>query len=53
MLNQGGRSSTADRREVDLYVDAEHVDTLFASLRDRVAESPQLMRGPLDAQDPS
>lgn len=36
MLNQGGRPSTAERREVDLYVDAEHVDHLFASLRDRV-----------------
>lgn len=36
MLNQGGRPSTAERREVDLYVDAEHVDQLFASLRDRV-----------------
>jgi catechol 2,3-dioxygenase-like lactoylglutathione lyase family enzyme len=36
MLNQGGRPSTAERREVDLYVDTEHVDQLFASLRDRV-----------------
>ena len=36
MLNQGGHPSTAERREVDLYVDAEHVDQLFASLRDRV-----------------
>ena len=36
MLNQGGRPSTAARREVDLYVDTERVDQLFASLRDRV-----------------
>jgi catechol 2,3-dioxygenase-like lactoylglutathione lyase family enzyme len=36
MLNQGGRPSTAERREVDLYVDVEQVDQLFASLRDRV-----------------
>ena len=36
MLNQGGRPSTAERREVELYVDAAHVDELFASLRDRV-----------------
>lgn len=36
MLNQGGRPSTAERREVDLYVDIDQVDQLFASLRDRV-----------------
>jgi catechol 2,3-dioxygenase-like lactoylglutathione lyase family enzyme len=36
MLNQGGRLSTAERREVDLYVAAEDVDQLFASLRGRV-----------------
>jgi uncharacterized glyoxalase superfamily protein PhnB len=36
MLNQGGSLSTAERREVDLYVDTERVDQLFASLRDRV-----------------
>ena len=36
MLNQGGRLSTAERREVDLYLDAEDVDQVFASLRDRV-----------------
>ena len=36
MFNQGGRPSKAERREVDLYVDTEHVDQLFASLRDRV-----------------
>ena len=32
MLNQGGRPSTATRREVDLYVDVEDVDALFANL---------------------
>jgi uncharacterized glyoxalase superfamily protein PhnB len=36
MLNQGGRPSTAARREVDLYVDVDQVDQLFASLLDRV-----------------
>jgi uncharacterized glyoxalase superfamily protein PhnB len=36
MLNQGGHPSTAERREVDLYVDVGDVDGLFASLRDRV-----------------
>ena len=36
MLNQGGRPSAAERREVDLYVDAEDVDQLLASLRARV-----------------
>jgi catechol 2,3-dioxygenase-like lactoylglutathione lyase family enzyme len=36
MLNQGGRPSTAERREVDLYVDVDQVDQLFASFRDRV-----------------
>jgi uncharacterized glyoxalase superfamily protein PhnB len=36
MLNQGGHPSTAERREVDLYVDVDQVDQLYASLRDRV-----------------
>jgi catechol 2,3-dioxygenase-like lactoylglutathione lyase family enzyme len=36
MLNQGGRVAAGERREVDFYVDAESVDQLFASLRDRV-----------------
>jgi uncharacterized glyoxalase superfamily protein PhnB len=36
MLNQGGRPSTAERREVDLYVNVEDVDQLFASLRGQV-----------------
>lgn len=43
MLNQGGRQSTAERREVDLYVEADDVDHLYVSLRDRVrvVEEPQ------------
>ena len=36
MLNAGGRASAAERREVDLYVDVDDVDRLFASVRDRV-----------------
>lgn len=36
MLNAGGRPSTAERREVDLYVDVDDVDLRFASLRERV-----------------
>lgn len=42
MFNQGGKPSSERRREVDLYVDAEDVDALFASVKDRVevVESP-------------
>jgi hypothetical protein len=36
MFNQGGRQSAERRREVDLYVDVDEVDELFASLKDRV-----------------
>lgn len=36
MFNQGGRPSAERRREVDLYVDVEDVDRIFASLADRV-----------------
>lgn len=36
MFNQGGRPSAERRREVDLYVDVEEVDQLYASLKDRV-----------------
>lgn len=36
MFNQGGHPSAERRREVDLYVDVEEVDQLFASLGDRV-----------------
>lgn len=46
MLNQGGRPSTAERREVDLYVDTERVDDLFASLKGRV----QVVSGPDDTE---
>jgi hypothetical protein len=42
MFNQGGHLSTAPRREVDLYVDVDEVDTLFKSIKDRteVLEQP-------------
>lgn len=36
MFNQGGRASAERRREVDLYVDVEDVDQLFAELGGRV-----------------
>lgn len=36
MFSEGGRSSAEDRREVDLYVQTENVDELFARLKDRV-----------------
>ena len=36
MFNQGGRASADRRREVDLYVDADEVDQLYARLKDRV-----------------
>lgn len=36
MFNQGGRPSAERRREVDLYVDVDDVDELFALLQDRV-----------------
>jgi len=36
MLNEGGRTSTERRREVDLYVDVDDVDQLFAELKHRV-----------------
>jgi hypothetical protein len=35
MFNEGGRPSTAWRREVDLYVHTEGVDELHARLKDR------------------
>ena len=44
MFNQGGRTSAEQRREVDLYVDVEDVDELFASLKDRV----ELVKPPHD-----
>jgi uncharacterized glyoxalase superfamily protein PhnB len=36
MLNIGGQPSAARRREVDLYVETEGVDALYATLKDRV-----------------
>src|SRR5215813_10910883 len=36
MFNQGGQSSTAFRRDVDLYVYTEKVDDLYQKLKDRV-----------------
>jgi uncharacterized glyoxalase superfamily protein PhnB len=36
MFNEGGQSSDAHRREVDLYIQTENIDKLFKSLKDRV-----------------
>lgn len=36
MFTEGGGASAAERREVDLYVETEGVDDLFADLKDRV-----------------
>jgi uncharacterized glyoxalase superfamily protein PhnB len=36
MLNAGGRSSNEDRREVDLYIRTDEVDSLHERLKDRV-----------------
>ncbi len=36
MFNEGGKSSTSVRREVDLYVYSDHVDELYQRLKDRV-----------------
>ena len=36
MLNVGGQSSAASRREVDLYVETEGIDALYEKLKDRV-----------------
>jgi hypothetical protein len=35
MFNQGGRPSTRDRREVDLYIYSDNVDDLYQRLKDR------------------
>jgi uncharacterized glyoxalase superfamily protein PhnB len=42
MLNCGGSSSDADRREVDLYIHVEDVDQMYSALVDRaeVVEEP-------------
>lgn len=36
MFNEGGQPSTADRREVNLYIDTEHIDDVYERLKDRV-----------------
>lgn len=36
MFNEGGSASDARRREVDLYVHVENVESLYAALKDRV-----------------
>ena len=35
MFNEGGKSSTNDRREVDLYIYSDRVDEMYKSLKDR------------------
>jgi hypothetical protein len=42
MFNSGGRLSSHDRREVDLYAYAEDVDTLYDRFKDRV----EIVEGP-------
>jgi len=36
MLSEGGQASSADRREVDLYVHTEAVDELYREVKNRV-----------------
>ncbi len=36
MLSAGGKSSTAHRREVDLYLHVQNVDELYDELKDQV-----------------
>jgi orotate phosphoribosyltransferase len=36
MFNEGGKNSTSDRREVDLYVYSDGVDEMYQSIKDRV-----------------
>ena len=36
MFNEGGQPSTAERREVDLYVYVENVDGLYEEVKERV-----------------
>ena len=36
MLNGGGKPSTADRREVDLYVHTDEIENLCRQLKGRV-----------------
>jgi hypothetical protein len=44
MFNQGGQTSSAHRREVDLYAYTENIDGLFDRLKDRV----DVVEGPHD-----
>src|ERR1041384_5101800 len=44
MFNQGGQTSSARRREVDLYTYVDNVDELYARLKDRV----DVIEGPHD-----
>jgi len=44
MFSAGGRPSTHDRREVDLYVYSDNVDDLYRHLKDRV----EVVEGPHD-----
>lgn len=46
MLNQGRRASTDRRREVDLYLDVDDVDQLFAALQNYV----EIVEPPHDTQ---
>jgi len=43
MFNQGGKSSSERRREVDLYVETDDVDDVYERLKDRVevVQSPE------------
>ena len=36
MFNAGGTASSAERREVDLYVNTDDVENLYETLKDRV-----------------
>ena len=36
MLTEGGRTSSEDRREVDLYIRVDDVEGLFRQLKDRI-----------------
>lgn len=36
MITGGGRSSTDDRRDVDLYIHTDNVECLYSDLKDRV-----------------
>jgi orotate phosphoribosyltransferase len=44
MFSAGGKSSTSDRREVDLYVYSDRVDEMYQVLKDRV----DVVEGPHD-----